>query len=165
MNPEKILGKKEIVFIAKFFIIFLALQFLILTLPIMPLKVFIAETAAGSLGMQAVGDSILLDSHAFVITENCTGLLSGAILAALIFSVKKPGIRKKVFMAVAGAVGLFLLNFPRIFFVLWAARNFGVENAELFHEITWFSTAVFVFAIWFFEAKKIAQIKNFAEMI
>ncbi|MBN1940701.1 MAG: exosortase/archaeosortase family protein [Candidatus Diapherotrites archaeon] len=155
----------EIIFIIKFFAVFLILQFLILTLPIEPLKNFIASTEAGALGMQSAGSTIFFDSHKFEVTENCTGLLSGAILAAVIFSLRKPDLRKKFSFALIGALGLFLLNFPRIYAVLWAAKAFNPESAELLHEITWITTALFVIIIWYFGTKKILGIKNFGELI
>lgn len=158
-------GRKELVFLTKFFIIFFALQFIILALPLMPLKNFIAGTAAGFLGMQSNGSTIAWDSHSFEITNNCTGLVSGAILAAVIFSLKKPDLKKKLAMAIAGALMLFLLNFPRIWLVLWSAQNYGAGFAESLHEITWITTALIVLIIWFVATKKIAGIKNFAELI
>ena len=165
MKFEKIFRKKEILFIAKFFIVFLVLQALIIVLPLAPVKIFIAETAGFATGFPAIENKIIVSEQAFEITENCTGLVSGAILAALVFSLRRPELKKKFLIAITGALILFLLNFPRILFVLYASQAFGIEYAELFHEITWYSTALLVFLAWFFGMKKIGKIKNFGEMI
>lgn len=157
--------KKEIFFTTKFFIIFFALQFIILTIPLAPLENFIAKTEADAMQLNSFENKIFFDSQSFEITANCTGLLSGAILAAVIFAVKKPGLKKKIAIAIVGGIILFLLNFPRIFFVLAVGKQFGEQTAELLHEITWFTTALLVLIVWFFGMKKIARIKNFAELI
>ena len=164
-QKNKLKFKKEVFFLIKFFMIFFALQFLILALPLEPLKALIAGAAAGAAGLQSAGSTIAVGSENFEITNSCTGLVSWAILIAVIFPLKKPEIRKKVAMALAGGLALFLLNFPRILLVLWAAQNYGSETAEILHEATWITTAVLVLIIWFIGTKKIAKIKSFAEMI
>src|SRR3989338_5388197 len=141
-------GKKELFFSIKFFIIFLVLQFFILSAPLAQLENFIASAEAGALGLQSSGNIVFFEDQSFQVGANCTGLLSGAIL-----------------IAAAGALVLFLLNFPRVFFVLWAAKNFGAGLAETLHEITWMTTAVLVLIVWFFAIRKIAKTKNFAELI
>ncbi|MDD5147886.1 MAG: archaeosortase/exosortase family protein [Candidatus ainarchaeum sp.] len=164
MNME-FSGKRELFFIIKFFIIFFALQFLILALPLAPVRDFIAGTEGNALGMAVDGNRIFFGERGFEVTNSCTGLVSGAILAAVIFPLKKPGLKKKLAMAISGALVLFLLNFPRIWLVLAIARNYGAGLAELLHEITWITTALLVLLVWYFAAKKIAKIKNFAELL
>ncbi|HLD59131.1 MAG TPA: exosortase/archaeosortase family protein [archaeon] len=158
-------GKKELFFSIKFFIIFLVLQFFILSAPLAQLENFIASAEAGALGLQSSGNIVFFEDQSFQVGANCTGLLSGAILFAVVFAMKKPDFRKKLLIAAAGALVLFLLNFPRVFFVLWAAKNFGAGLAETLHEITWMTTAVLVLIVWFFAIRKIAKTKNFAELI
>ncbi|MDD5163480.1 MAG: exosortase/archaeosortase family protein [Candidatus ainarchaeum sp.] len=157
--------KKEFFFLIKFFVIFAVLQFLILVLPLAPLQEFIAGGEAGALGMESHGNTIFWDSQRFEIKNNCTGLVSGAILAAVIFSLKKPSFKKKFLIAITGGIGLFLLNLPRIWIVLAIAKSFGAGLAETLHEITWITTALLVLLIWYIATKKIAGIKNFSELI
>jgi exosortase/archaeosortase family protein len=131
----------------------------------MPLQNFIAGTEANALGMATEGNKIFFDSQSFEITNNCTGLVSGAILAAIIFSLKKPDLKKKFLIAITGGIALFLLNLPRIWLVLAIAKNHGTGLAGTLHEITWLTTALLVILIWYFATKKIVGIKNFGELI
>ena len=158
-------GKGSAIFLAKFFIIYAALQFLILAAPLQGLKEWIAGIEAGALGLESSGATVFLAGHAFEIVANCTGLMGIAVLAAVVFSLRKPGIAKKLQLFALGAVLLFAVNLLRVYFVLLAASLWNPGAAESLHTATWFAMAGIILALWYALTKRIAGAKAFAEMI
>lgn len=162
---KKEFQKRAIVFLAKFFLIYAALQALVLLLPMNSLLEFIAGTEASWLGLQAQGNAILFDSHNFEIAENCSGLVSISVLAAIIFSLRKPELRKKIALFAFGTAILFPLNLLRVYFVLLAAISFNAEIAETLHVATWFITSAIIIVLWYFLTKRIAKVKDFSGLL
>lgn len=164
------MGKKEfrkgaIAFLAKFFIIYGVLQALILFAPLEGMESGIASVEAGALGLEADGNRILFDSHSFEIAANCTGLMGISVLAAIALSLKKPELKKKIALVVAGSILLLAINLLRLYLVLLAAISFNAEMAEALHTLTWFAMAAAILAIWYFFTKRISGTKVFAEML
>ena len=156
---------KNILFLIKFSIIFIILTTLIELIDLSFVQNFIAQICANFSGLTFSGINIFLSNGSFVITKFCTGFLSMAILASIIFSLSKPQIEKKIKIFLIGAVALFLLNVVRIIFVLEIGKNFGVRAAEFFHIISWFSTAALIIIAWYYFTKKITKIENFSELL
>ena len=88
--------KKAIIFLIKFFVIYTILQFLILALPLEFVENGIAEIEANAIGARAEGNMIEGREQSFQIVPNCTGLVGISILAAIIFSLRKPELKKKL---------------------------------------------------------------------
>ena len=151
-------------FLAKFFAIFLLLQALVLIAPLEPIETAIAGFEAGVLGLQNTGNLIVTGNGNFEIAASCTGLVSAAVLAAVVFSLRKPGMRKKLAVFGAGTLLLLGFNLVRVYFVLWSAR-FGIGTAELLHIASWYATSAVVIGAWFYLTKKIAGVKNFYELL
>ncbi|MCX6798520.1 MAG: exosortase/archaeosortase family protein [Candidatus Diapherotrites archaeon] len=162
---KKNFGKKAALFLAKFFVIYGALQALLLAAPLGPLLQWIAATEAGALGLQSSGNEIIFSGFSLLIGQNCSGLMSGSVLAAIVFSLRRPGLRKKIALALGGAAALFIVNLARLYFVLLWAMDFGAGSAEAAHTATWFLMAGAIFAIWYCLTKKIAGTESFAEML
>jgi len=158
--------KKAVFFLAKFLVIFSILQFLIISVDLSALENALAQLVAQLLHLSFSGNEIQVPSGgAFVINNQCTGLLSGAVLAAVVFSLQKPSLRKKFEMFLAGAIVLFLLNIPRLLLVVWVGREFGLAAADAVHVGTWLLTTVLVLAAWFVGTRKIAKISDFSELL
>lgn len=157
--------KREIGFLAKFFLIYFILQALIQFSPLQPLEEFIAGIEANALALQSSGNVLATPNGAFVINASCTGLVSISVLAAIVFSLKRPALKTKLLLFISGAVALFLLNLARVYAVLLIAIGNSIEAAEFAHVASWFSTALLILIIWVLGVKKIARIKNFAELI
>lgn len=162
---EKEFTDKSIVFSLKFFVLFFFLYFLLIFFGFVFLQEFIAGIEAEILGIEVQGNLLFLKSGVFAITESCTGLVSSAILVSLIFSFKKPDLKKKALMAVSGTVVLLFANIVRIYFVLLSGKYFGVNEAELVHIVSWIAMSLLVIVLWYFSVKKISKIKNFWEML
>ncbi len=162
---EENFGKKAAVFLIKFFLIYGVLQAAILLAPIGWLKAGIASLEASALGLQSEGSTIAYNSHSFEIAANCTGLMSSAVLAAIVFSLRKPGIWKKILLVAVGSAALFLLNLLRVYFVLLAATAFNPAAAETLHTATWFAVAAIILLLWYKLTARIAGTKAFAEML
>jgi len=162
---KKEFRRKAIFFLAKFFLIYAGLQALVLLLPISALLLPIAAMEASWLGLQAQGNIILFDSHNFEIAENCSGLVSISVLAAIIFSLSRPELRKKIALLAFGAAILFPLNLLRVYLVLLAAISFNPEMAETLHIATWFITSAIIIALWYFLTKRIAKVKDFSGLL
>ncbi|MDO8538662.1 MAG: archaeosortase/exosortase family protein [archaeon] len=156
---------KNIIFLIKFAVIFTILTALIEIIDLTLVQNFITQLSANFLGLNFSGINIFVKEGVFAITKLCTGLLSIAILASIIFSLSKPELNKKLVIFFAGGIGLFLLNIIRVIFVLEIGKGFGVKIAELFHIISWFSTAALIIIAWYFATKKIAKVENFQELL
>ncbi len=156
------LEKKEILFLAKFFAIFLILEWAINTIDLSAAQALIASTVAGFMGLKTVGNLIFVSDGAFEIVPSCTGLVSTGILAAIIFSMKKPELGKKIAIFAAGSLLLIALNYFRVMTVVLIGKLYGVQAGEITHIISWFSTAAFVIGLWYYFTKKITGVKNFS---
>ncbi len=158
--------KKAILFLIKFFVIYAVLQFLILALPLEFVENSIAEIEAGAIGAVANGNVIEWnDSHSFQIVPNCTGLVGISVFASIIFALCKPEIKKKIALLAIGALILFPLNLLRVYFVLWVSISFSPDIGETLHMATWFLAAGAILVIWYYLTKRIAKVKNFAELL
>jgi len=157
--------RKQFIFLAKFFLIFAMLQAAILLLNLEVIEKSIASIEAKALGLQSNENFVFVNGEAFSIDANCTGLLSGGIVAAIVFSLRKPEMKKKLLVLFSAALALFLLNIPRIYLVLWTAKEFGAAAAETAHIATWFSTAAFILVFWYFATKKIAKVEDFSQLL
>ena len=153
---------KEIIFLAKFFAIFFTAEFLINTFRAPMLENFLSGSVAQILGLQSFGNLIFVTTGAFEITPSCTGLVGASILGAIIFSLKKPQIKQKISVFIAGTLLLFVLNYLRLILVVLAGKYHGLEVAEIVHVVSWFSTAIFVLLIWYEFTKKLTGVKNFS---
>jgi exosortase/archaeosortase family protein len=155
---------KIAVFLAKFFLLFAFFAYAIEKTDLSGLNVYIAGITATIAALPFSGNEIFIpNGEKFIITNLCTGLLSGSILFSIIFSLREPAMKKKIITFLAGLAVLLLANIPRISIVLLAAKN-GFD-AELVHTISWFLMSGLVVLLWYYGTKKIAGIKNFNELI
>ncbi len=157
--------KKAAVFLIKFFLIYGILQAVILTAPLDPLENAIASLEATALGLRAEGSVIGFNSHGFEIVPNCTGLMSISVLAAVIFSLKKPSLKKKLGLLAVGTAILFPANLLRVYLVLLAAISFDPGIGGSLHITTWFITSAIIVAVWYLLTKRVAGVKQFSELI
>ena len=155
------LEKKEWIFIGKFVVIFSVLEFIIFNIDMSLLQFFIAQTQANFFNLQFRNNLIFVKDGAFAIVPSCTGVVSGSILAGIVFSLKKPGLKRKTGIFLAGLTALIILNYFRIMLVIWTGKEFGLGVAEWVHIVTWLFTAVFVIGAWFVVTKKITGVKDF----
>ncbi|MFH1257270.1 MAG: exosortase/archaeosortase family protein [Candidatus Diapherotrites archaeon] len=162
MDSEK---KAMLSFLAKFFIIYGVLQGLILFLDLSFIQTALAGLSAAMVSAQANGVFVRINSGAFEVTASCTGLVSASILAAIIFSLKKPEMKKKFLFFIAGAVALFLVNIARLYLVLSIGKAFGINAAETAHVLSWFAMSAAIIALWYYGTKKLIGIKEFGELI
>ena len=152
---------RKIVFLAKFFALFFALQFLALIADLSILQNAISSGISSMAGLEYSGKFIFVKDGAFEITPSCTGLVSAAILAAIIFSLRKPEMKNKFLLLFAGAIVLFIVNYFRVLFVVIAGKEFGVATAELLHIISWFVMSAGIILVWYWFTKKLAKIESF----
>ena len=158
--------KRELVFLAKFAAIYIVLQAVIQFGPLLPLEEAIASLEAGWIGAENFGNIIDTGGNGlFEISASCTGLVSASVLAAVVFSLRKPKLKKKAMVFAVGAIALFVLNLARVYIVLVSAVQFGIGMSEIVHIVSWFSTAAFILAAWYFGTKRIAKVKDFSELL
>ncbi|HIH21941.1 MAG TPA: exosortase/archaeosortase family protein [Candidatus Diapherotrites archaeon] len=86
------------------------------------------------------------------------------VLLAIAFACKKPSLGKKALIAGTGIALLFVINWFRVFAVLWFGKNSGFQAAEIAHAISWFAMTAFILGIWYLLTKRVAG-KNFQELI
>lgn len=156
-------NKKIIVFLAKFFAIFIILETLINLIDLSLLTNLLASVIAPLFNLPYLKNVIFTDSSHFVISNSCTGLVSLAILIAITLPLKAMELKKRIGIIVIGAIFLLLLNIPRIALVILASMN-GF-NAELVHELTWFLMSVLILIIWYYGIKLIQKEKDFSKLI
>lgn len=165
MTEVKDFNRKAIIFLIKFFLIYAVLQTIILAAPIGFLKEFVALTEANALGFEAEGNIILFNEHRFEIVANCTGLMSISVLAAIVFSLRKPSLKKKLGLFGVGTAILFPLNLFRVYLVLLAAVSFNPGIAENLHVATWFGTSAAIMILWYYLTKRVAKVEEFALLL
>jgi len=156
---------KRVVFLLKFFAIFSVLHYLLLVVNLRPMQEFIAKSQAMLLNLTYDGTLVRIGSETFEITPSCTGLVSSIILAAIVFSLKKPGLKSKTATLAIGVIFLLAANYVRVYFVLLSAIAFGGRAAEAVHIITWFLTAALVIVVWYYGTKRIAKVKEFNDFL
>jgi len=162
---EKSFSLKAAVFLIKFFAIYIVLQSAIVVAPIEPLKEGIASFEAGLLGLEYEGNSIIFNGHRAEIVANCTGLMSISVLAAIVFSLKRPAFKKKLGLFMAGAAVLFPVNLFRVYLVLLAANEFELETFEAIHTTTWFAMSAAILILWYYLTKRVTKEKELEKMI
>ena len=155
--------RKLLFFCIKFFVIFFVLEFIIDSVELSFFTNALASMTAAILGASSTGNIVLLAGNTFVVTNSCTGLISTSILAAIIFSLKKPEMIKKIALFVAGLAALVLLNIPRVALVVYSPL-LGLD-ADTVHVLTWFVMSAAVLLIWYYGTKKITGIKEFGELL
>lgn len=164
MRPLNKKQKIALFFLAKFLVIYLVLQFVLLQLPLQPLENGLAELEGNWLQIPVEGNRLFVSNGVFVVDTNCTGLVSGIILAAIVFSLQKPDWKKKVLLWFSGSVLMFVLNLFRLYVVLWTGKNVSVEAAQTVHWISWFSTGALIIVVWLLVSKRIARVNSIAEL-
>ena len=156
---------KAAIFLAKFFAIYSIGQALLLAAPLGRLEESIAAWEAAALGIPAAGKILFVGGGSLEIGANCTGLMSGLILAAIVFSLRKPNLKKKAEITAIGAAGLFLLNLLRVYIVLLAGVLWGAPAGETAHVVSWFAVAGMVLLFWHFLTKRIGGAGNFGKLL
>ncbi len=150
-------------FLAKFFAIFSLLEAAVNWAGFSGLQEFIASSTGAALGLRTLGNLVFLDGAGiFEINPSCTGLVSSSILFAIVFSLRRPQLWKKAAIFLCGSALLLALNYFRVLAVLWAGREFGAAAADAVHVASWFSTTLFVLALWYYFTKKITGAKDFS---
>ena len=157
--------RENALFLAKFFIIFGVLQTIIYFAPITPLNAWIAGFEGSLTGLESEGIRISSENANFIITNSCTGLVSGSILAAIVFGLRKPELKLKAGIFLAGAAALFLVNLARIYFVVAAGLAVSAGFAETLHTVSWFVMSGAIIALWYCLTKRHAGIKDFSELL
>ena len=161
----EMMNKSAIVFVINFFIIFAVLEAGIYFLDFGFIENPLAQLEGNLTGLTVQRNQLFLGQGVFEIGSSCSGLVSLSILFAVVFALRKPELKKKIQIFIAGAVLLFVINIFRIFLVLLIGKQFGFQAAELAHEISWVATAAFILIFWYYFTKKIAKIKSFSELV
>ena len=157
--------KKNIEFLIKFFVIFAVLQAIIWIAPLGALNEWIAGFEAGLLGLKHEGSELFSFDAKYIISNSCTGLVSGSILAAIVFSLKKPEFKKKIAIFGIGAALLLVINLGRVYLVILSGIKYGFDAADILHTISWFVMSGLIIGVWFLLTKKWAKIKDFSELL
>lgn len=159
------INRKEVIFLVKFFTIFVVFEAIINFVGAGLLQDTITASIADFFSLPSKGNMIAVSEGFFEINPSCTGLVSTIILGAIIFSLRKPELKEKAIIFTAGAILLLVLNYFRVLLVIYFGVNYGMDAAGLVHILSWFSTTVFVIGIWYLFTKKITGVKNFAGFI
>lgn len=162
-NLPRLDNRKLVFFIIKFFLIFFVLSYILEVLPLAWLNEFIAQVSALVVGLPVSGAQVYVYGAVFIVGNACTGLMSASILAAIIFSLNKPNLIKKITLFLIGLGILLVVNIPRVMLVLLSAKA-GLD-ANLIHELTWFMMSGVILIIWYYGTKKMCGINDFSELI
>jgi exosortase/archaeosortase family protein len=146
----------ECLFFLRFFSIVAVSQALLIVFEPYWLESLIASAEAALLGLRSTGNIIYMEGQPFAISANCTGLLSSSVFAAIVFSLRKPELKKKIAIALAGISALFALNFVRVYLVMAAGNILGMQWLNTAHLLSWFAMFGAVLGAWYFLTKKSA---------
>ena len=155
-------NQKLVLFLINFFIIFFIISTIIEFLDLTFLREFITYLSASYAGVSFSGSIVSIGLTKFIVVNSCTGLVSGAILIALVFAGRKPEPQKKLILTVFGLCLLLIVNIPRVMLVLISAKM-GLD-ADLVHITTWFLMSALVILVWYYGNKALG-ITNFNELI
>ncbi|MEM4663208.1 MAG: exosortase/archaeosortase family protein [Candidatus Diapherotrites archaeon] len=163
---KKIIDRKhEFMFLIKFFLIYGTLQAGIYLADINPLTNWIASFEASLFDLENQGNVIRANGVAFVINNSCTGLVSISVLAAIVFSFRKPDLKHKLLVFLPCSLILFLVNLLRVYLVLYAGVHINHRLVEPLHISSWFLMSAAIVFLWYVGTKKIAKIKHLNELI
>jgi len=164
-NFKKTLNDKKsiVIFLTKFFGIFIVLELLINTINLTFLTNTITFLVASFFNLPYINNTIFMNTSSFVVTNSCTGLVSWAILCAITLPLKQMKLKKRVLILAIGAIFLLTLNIPRIGLVIYTGL-LGF-NAELVHEFTWFLMSAIILLVWYYGIKLIQKEKDFSKLI
>jgi exosortase/archaeosortase family protein len=157
--------KRNAIFMLKFFVIYGVLQAIIDYAPMTFITESIARFEGALISRPVIGSSIYVDGVEYIITNSCTGFVSLSILAAVVFGLRKPEIKKKVLLLGLGALILLPSNLVRVFAVLIVGANFGPFWADLTHKTSWFMMSGLIIGVWYYATKRFAGIRNFHELL
>ncbi|MBI5884698.1 exosortase/archaeosortase family protein [archaeon] len=160
-NKEKLLK----FFLLKFFVIFAFLYALLYIADLRFVEEFVAKASAGLIGLQAGSSTVNANGALFIINESCTGFVSIIILAATVFSLRKPDLRGKLLVFLPAGIALFALNIFRVAGVLWVGLNAGIQAAEAVHVVSWFLMSAAIIILWYYSTKKIVKASRFNELL
>jgi|GEM_PF-1123790 len=157
--------KRELEFLLKFFIIYGVLQLIIYYAPLGFITEAIASFEASLLGLKSEGNIIRSGPIVFAINNSCSGFVSISVLAAIVFSFKKPGLKQKFLVFLCCAMLLFLVNLLRVYIVLFAGVHINYNLAEPMHIASWFLMSGAIILLWYEGTKRLAKVKNMGEML
>ncbi len=154
--------KKLIFFSIKFFLIFFILIYLIEIIDLSFISTVLAGIVSSFLGLSVINNQVLVGKTVFTISNACLGFFSISILIAIVFSLKKLELVKKVSLVLIGGGIIFLLNIPRLILVVYSAM-IGFD-ADLVHSLTWFLMSGLILLILIFGLKYLYK-KELYELI
>ncbi len=157
--------RPEIFFLVKFFLIFFSLYAIILFSDISALTFYITGLQASLLGLGSQGSHIFINGDMFEVTNSCTGLVSAATLAGVVFALRKPDFKTKLMVFLPGFALLMAVNLARLYIVLWSAVVFGTGFAEIVHMGSWLAMSAAILSVWYFATKRISGAGNWKGFI
>jgi len=152
--------KQEIIFLVKFFLIYGILQSIIQIAPMNFITWPIASFEASLLGLESEQNAVISGPITFVINNSCTGLVSISVLAAIVFSFKRPKLKKKLIIFIPCAIALFFINLLRVYMVLFFGVAVNHSLAEPVHVASWFIMSGAIIALWYEATKRFAGTKD-----
>ncbi|MCX8190324.1 MAG: exosortase/archaeosortase family protein [Candidatus Diapherotrites archaeon] len=157
--------KRELYFLLKFFLIYGALQTIIYFADVAFVTNWIASFEASLFSLQSQGNTIRSGTVVFVINNSCTGLVSISVLAAIVFSFRRPSLKEKIMVFLPCSAILFLVNLARVYAVIYAGVHINHNLVEPLHISSWFLMSGAIVILWYFGTKKFAKIKYFKELL
>jgi len=125
----------RLVFCLKFFIIFFGFSFILEQINLSFFTNYLTFLISTIMSLP-YNSNVIFAGKNFIITNICTGLTTVSILAATIFSMRKPQLKNKVVLFLFGSIIILLVNIPRIILVIYS-HLYGFDS-ELVHVLTWF---------------------------
>ncbi|MBI4043297.1 MAG: exosortase/archaeosortase family protein [Candidatus Diapherotrites archaeon] len=165
MGTRKEKMHKGIAFMLRFFALYAVLQALLVVAPLSVLQNALAGFVGSVLSIPHAGPYLFLNGAVFEITNSCTGLVSGIILASVVFAFRKPDLKTKARLFLAGFFVLFPLNVVRVLGIVWVARETNPLWAEGLHIATWFLVSVLVLGLWYYLSTRFAGVKRLDELL
>ena len=157
--------RKSLAFMVKFFVLYSVLQGLLVAAPLNRLQNALAGFVGNVLNVPHAGPFLFLQGSVFEITNSCTGLVSGVILASVVFAFRRPAWKAKAKLFLAGFFVLFPLNVVRVLGIVWVAREINPAWAGGLHVATWFLVSAFILVLWYYLSTRFAGVKGLDELL
>lgn len=151
-------------FIIRFTVLFVGMELLLILFPPIGYQQWIATQIGNLLHVPVDQTFLRVGGSFFEISAFCSGFTTFALFAGLVLGFSIPSIERKIGLLLSGGLFILVLNFIRIYLVVWIGEHYSIGAAETFHMITWFVLSALVMILWFILMKKETGARNQREL-
>lgn len=136
-------------FLIRFFSVFILVELLLILFPPLEYQQWIATQIGNLLHVPVNGTFVGIAGSLFEISAFCSGFTTFSLFAGLVLGFNIPDWPTKIRLLIEGGLLIFILNFLRIYFVVWTGIHSSILAAETLHILSWFMLSGIITYTWF----------------